>query len=57
MFVITLFINVGMYAERYTIIPISLGHQRSPFDWGVYNPQLVEISIALEPCACSCSSI
>lgn len=47
MFIITLLINVGMYAERYTIIPITLGHQRSPFDWGVYNPQITEISIAL----------
>jgi molybdopterin-containing oxidoreductase family membrane subunit len=47
MFIITLLINVGMYAERYTIIPLTLGHQRSPFDWGMYNPRLTEISIAL----------
>ena len=47
MFIITLLINVGMYAERYTIIPLTLGHQRSPFDWGEYTPRLTEISIAL----------
>lgn len=47
MFIITLLINVGMYAERYTIIPLTLGHQRMPFDWGVYTPQPIELSIAL----------
>ncbi len=45
MLIISLLINVGMYAERYTIIPLTLGHQRNPFDWGVYNPTLTEISI------------
>jgi molybdopterin-containing oxidoreductase family membrane subunit len=47
MFVITILVNIGMYAERYTIIPITLGDQRSPFDWGIYNPTIVEVSIAL----------
>lgn len=47
MFVISLLINVGMYAERYTIVPLTLGHQRNPFDWGVYNPTITEISIAV----------
>ncbi|MHB8133228.1 MAG: NrfD/PsrC family molybdoenzyme membrane anchor subunit [Anaerolineaceae bacterium] len=47
MFIITLLVNVGMFAERYTIIPLTLGHQRNPFDWGIYNPTIVEISIVL----------
>jgi molybdopterin-containing oxidoreductase family membrane subunit len=47
MFIITLLVNVGMYAERYTIIPLTLGHQRNPFDWGIYNPTIIEVSIAL----------
>ena len=47
MFIITLLVNVGMYAERYTIIPLTLGHQRFPFDWGEYTPRLPEISIVL----------
>ena len=47
MFIITLLINVGMYAERYTIIPLTLGHQRFMFDWGEYTPRLTEISLAL----------
>jgi Ni/Fe-hydrogenase subunit HybB-like protein len=46
MFVITLLINIGMYAERYTIIPLTMGHQRLPFDWGNYAPRLTEISLA-----------
>jgi molybdopterin-containing oxidoreductase family membrane subunit len=47
MFIITLLINVGMYAERFTIIPLTLSHQRFPFDWGDYTPRITEISIAL----------
>jgi Ni/Fe-hydrogenase subunit HybB-like protein len=47
MFIITVLINVGMFAERYTIIPLTLGHQRFPFDWGEYNPRLTEVSICL----------
>ncbi len=46
-FIVSILINVGMYAERYTIIPLTLGHQRFPFDWGEYTPRLTEISIAL----------
>jgi molybdopterin-containing oxidoreductase family membrane subunit len=46
MFLITVGINIGMYFERYTIIPLTLGHQRLPFDWGEYSPRLPEISIA-----------
>jgi molybdopterin-containing oxidoreductase family membrane subunit len=47
MLIITLLINVGMYFERYTIIPLTLGHQRMPFDWGEYTPRFPEISLAL----------
>ncbi len=47
MFIITLLINVGMFAERYTIIPLTLGHQRLPFDWGQYSPRPVELSIVI----------
>lgn len=47
MFIITLLINVGMFAERYTIIPLTLGHQRNPFSWGEYAPRLAEVSIVI----------
>jgi Ni/Fe-hydrogenase subunit HybB-like protein len=47
LFLIAITIQVGMYMERYLIIPGFLQRQRLPFDWGEYNPQAVEISIAL----------
>ncbi len=40
MFIVTLLVNVGMYFERFTIIPMTLAHQRLPFDWGEYSPRL-----------------
>ena len=33
-----LLINVGMYFERYIIIPISLTINRMPFTWRLYEP-------------------
>lgn len=47
LFFIALGIQVGMYLERYMIIPGFLQRQRLPFDWGYYNPQPVELSIAI----------
>lgn len=38
MFIIGLLINVGMWFERYVIIPISLTINRMPFTWGEYKP-------------------
>ena len=47
LFFISLIIQVGMYMERYVIIPGFLQRQRLPFDWGEYNPRPVELSIAI----------
>jgi len=47
MFIIAVLVNIGMYAERYTIIPTVLGRQRLPFDWGLYNPRWPELAIPL----------
>ncbi|NTV36675.1 MAG: polysulfide reductase NrfD, partial [Anaerolineaceae bacterium] len=47
MFVITLLVNVGMFAERYTIIPLTLGEQRMPFDFGIYTPRLTDVAIVI----------
>lgn len=44
---ITLGVNVGMYIERYIIVAGYLTHNRLPFDWGVYNPSIVELLISL----------
>ena len=38
LFIIGLFINVGMWIERYIIIPISLTINREPFTWRLYKP-------------------
>jgi Ni/Fe-hydrogenase subunit HybB-like protein len=47
-FIVTLLVNVGMYFERLTIIPLTLAHQRSPFDWGdSFRPQVTDVGIAL----------
>lgn len=54
LFFIALIIQVGMFAERYLIIPGFLQRQRLPFNWGEYNPQPVELSIAIGTLALFC---
>ena len=45
MFVISIFINIGMWFERFTIIATTLHHDFLPASWGYYTPTWVEISI------------
>jgi len=45
LFLITIGINIGMYLERYIIIPGFLQRNDLPFDWGYYNPRWPEVSI------------
>jgi molybdopterin-containing oxidoreductase family membrane subunit len=45
MFVISIFINIGMWFERFTIIATSLHHDFLPSSWGYYTPTWVEVSI------------
>jgi molybdopterin-containing oxidoreductase family membrane subunit len=45
-FVVGLLINVGMYLERYIIIPISLTINRMPFTWRLYQPG-IEIPLSI----------
>jgi molybdopterin-containing oxidoreductase family membrane subunit len=45
LFVISLFINIGMWFERFVIIVTSLSHEFMPFAWGVYRPSATEIAI------------
>jgi molybdopterin-containing oxidoreductase family membrane subunit len=47
LFVISIFINIGMWFERYVIIVTSLSHEYEPFAWGVYRPSLTEMGILL----------
>jgi Ni/Fe-hydrogenase subunit HybB-like protein len=47
MFIIMALVNVGMYAERFVIIPLTLAEQRIPFLWGDYMPQITDVAIVL----------
>jgi molybdopterin-containing oxidoreductase family membrane subunit len=38
LFIIALLINVGMWCERFVIIPMSLTINRMPFTWRIYKP-------------------
>ncbi len=45
MFVISIFINIGMWFERYVIITTGLSHEYDPAAWGNYVPSVVELTI------------
>ena len=45
MFVISIFINIGMWFERYVIVVTSLHHEYEPFAWGIYRPSVTEMCI------------
>jgi molybdopterin-containing oxidoreductase family membrane subunit len=40
-------VQVGMYLERYLIIPVTLGRNELPFSWGLYLPHLPESLITV----------
>ena len=37
--IISVFVQIGMYLERYFIVPVFLGYNELPFSWGVYVPR------------------
>jgi len=45
LFVISIFINVGMWFERFVIVIGSLSHDFNPWAWTSYRPTWVELSI------------
>jgi molybdopterin-containing oxidoreductase family membrane subunit len=45
--VVSLFVQVGMYLERYLIVAVTLGRNELPFDWGQYLPNPAEILITI----------
>ncbi|MBI4366469.1 MAG: hydrogenase, partial [Deltaproteobacteria bacterium] len=47
MFVTSLFVNLGMWFERYTIIVTSLHRDFLPANWWGYMPTYVEMGITL----------
>ncbi len=44
--IVGLLINVGMWIERYIIVPISLTINRTPFTWSLYKPG-IEIPLGI----------
>jgi molybdopterin-containing oxidoreductase family membrane subunit len=47
LFVLSLFVNVGMWVERFVIIVTSLARDYDPYVWGTYTPSIVEVGITL----------
>ena len=43
--VASVLVNIGMWLKRFVIVVPSLALPLMPYDWGVYNPTWVEISI------------
>ncbi len=47
LFVATIFINIGMWLERFNIVVNSLAHDFIPFAWGDYRFEWVEVWITI----------
>ena len=47
LFILSLFINLGMWFERFVIIVPSLSHEFEPWQWGPYTPTYIDWSILL----------
>jgi Ni/Fe-hydrogenase subunit HybB-like protein len=45
LFIISIFVNVGMWSERLWLVTSSLAHDFLPHNWGWYRPTWVEITI------------
>jgi molybdopterin-containing oxidoreductase family membrane subunit len=45
MFIISIFVNIGMWFERFVIIIQSLAHEFVPYQWDYYTPTWVEMAI------------
>jgi len=45
LFIISIFINIGMWFERFVIIVTSLSHEFEPWQWAYYRPNWTELGI------------
>jgi Ni/Fe-hydrogenase subunit HybB-like protein len=45
LFVVSTFVNIGMWFERYVIIITSLAREYDPAVWGIYTPTWAELTI------------
>ena len=43
MFVVTIFVNIGMWFERFVITVTSLSRDFLPSSWGYYSPTWVDV--------------
>jgi molybdopterin-containing oxidoreductase family membrane subunit len=43
-FIISIFVNIGMWLERFVIITISLHRDYLPSSWTMYHPTRIEIA-------------
>ncbi|MCC6342460.1 MAG: polysulfide reductase NrfD [Bryobacterales bacterium] len=46
-FIVTIFVNIGMWFERFVIIVTSLHRDYLPASWASYRPTLIEIAILI----------
>jgi molybdopterin-containing oxidoreductase family membrane subunit len=47
LFILSIFINLGMWFERFVIVVPSLSHEFEPWQWGTYRPSWVDYGILL----------
>jgi molybdopterin-containing oxidoreductase family membrane subunit len=47
LFALSIFVNIGMWYERFVIFVTSLAHEYDPGGWGLYTPSWVEICILI----------
>jgi len=47
LFALSIFVNIGMWLERFVIIVTSMSHDFDPYAWGLYKPRLIEAGITL----------
>lgn len=47
LFILSLFVNIGMWLERFVIIVTSLSKDFDPYNWGLYLPRWPEIAITV----------
>jgi molybdopterin-containing oxidoreductase family membrane subunit len=47
LFIISIFINIGMWFERFVIIATGLSHEFEPWQWAYYLPRWPELGILI----------
>lgn len=47
LFITSIFVNIGMWLERFVIIVSSLAKEFNPYSWGNYTPSFIEVGITI----------